>query len=124
MLVRCNRRYRAKHHEELNARACRRRAASPGVAWREVYLAEHPCEYCGATNVEACLVFRYLGDEDVRKAMEAGVPIAIDTDAHSLFELDFMEYGVHTARRGWASKHMVLNALAYDGLLRYLEGQL
>lgn len=65
-----------------------------------------------------------LSDEDVRKAVDAGVPIAIDTDAHSLFEMGFMEYGTHNARRGWASKFRVLNALSYDGLLKFLSGQL
>jgi DNA polymerase (family 10) len=65
-----------------------------------------------------------LGDEDVRKAVDARVNIAIDTDAHSPFEMDFMEYGVHTARRGWAPRHGVLNALTYDGLLRYLNSSL
>jgi DNA polymerase (family 10) len=64
-----------------------------------------------------------LGDEDVRSAVGARVPIAIDTDAHSLFELGFMDYGVHTARRGWAPRHGVLNALTYDGLLRFLNGR-
>ncbi len=65
-----------------------------------------------------------LDGENVRRAVDAGVPIAIDTDAHSLSELDFMEYGVHTARRGWATRHGVLNVLTYDGLLRYLDGRL
>jgi DNA polymerase (family 10) len=65
-----------------------------------------------------------LSDENVRRAVDAGVPIAIDTDAHSLSELDFIEYGVLTARRGWAPKHGVLNALTYDGLLKYLSGRL
>ena len=64
-----------------------------------------------------------LGDEDVHRAVDSHVNIAIDTDAHSLFELDFMEYGVHTARRGWASRSSVLNALTYDGLLRFLNAR-
>jgi len=61
-----------------------------------------------------------LGDENVRKAVDAGVMVSIDTDAHSLCELDFMDYGIHTAQRGWAPKNSVLNALSYDGLLRFL----
>ncbi len=65
-----------------------------------------------------------LNGENVRKAVEAGAMVSIDTDAHSLPELGFMEYGVHTARRGWAEKHDVLNALAYDGLLKFLSGRL
>ena len=62
-----------------------------------------------------------LSDENVRKAIDAGALISIDTDAHSLFELDFMEYGVRNARRGWAPKNKVLNTLSYDELLRFLS---
>jgi DNA polymerase (family 10) len=32
--------------------------------------------------------------------MDAGVMISIDTDAHSIPELCFVEYGVYNARRG------------------------
>ncbi len=63
-----------------------------------------------------------LSGENVRKAVDAGALISIDTDAHSLSELGFMEYGVHNARRGWAPKGSVLNALTYDGLLDFLSG--
>ncbi len=59
-----------------------------------------------------------LSDEHVRKAMDAGVMISIDTDAHSTPELCFMEYGVHNARRGWATKSRTLNTLTYDALTR------
>jgi DNA polymerase (family 10) len=62
-----------------------------------------------------------LSDEHVRKAMDAGVMISIDTDAHSIPELGFMEYGVHNARRGWATKARTLNTLSYDALIEYLD---
>jgi DNA polymerase (family X) len=62
-----------------------------------------------------------LSDEHVRKAMDAGVMISIDTDAHSAAELCFMEYGVHTARRGWATRARTLNTLSYDALREYLD---
>jgi DNA polymerase (family 10) len=65
-----------------------------------------------------------LSDENIKKAMDAGALISIDTDAHSLYELDYMEYGVHNARRGWAPKGRVLNTLSYDGLLKFLDGRL
>jgi DNA polymerase (family 10) len=64
-----------------------------------------------------------LSDVNVRKAVDAGALISIDTDAHSLSELGFMEYGVHNARRGWAPKERVLNTLTYEGLLEFLSGQ-
>jgi DNA polymerase (family 10) len=62
-----------------------------------------------------------LSDENVRKAMDAGVMICIDTDAHSIPELCFIEYGVHNARRGWATRARTLNTLSYDALREYLD---
>jgi DNA polymerase (family 10) len=50
-----------------------------------------------------------LRDVHVRMAVEAGVPICIDTDAHSLPDFEQMVYGVLTARRGWAKKSDILN---------------
>src|SRR5438128_2078512 len=45
-----------------------------------------------------------LRDEHVRRATEAGVPIVIDSDAHSVKHLGFPRaYGVDQARRGWAT---------------------
>lgn len=61
-----------------------------------------------------------LSDENVHKAMEAGALISIDTDAHSATELDFMEFGVANARRGWAPSSRVLNTMPYVELLSFL----
>jgi DNA polymerase (family 10) len=62
-----------------------------------------------------------LWGEAVRTAVEAGAPIVIDTDAHTPAEYDLLEYGVHTARRGWAETADVLNARDADGLRAFLE---
>ena len=35
--------------------------------------------------------------------------IAINTDAHSIAELDFMSGGIHQARRAWLEPRNVLN---------------
>jgi DNA polymerase (family 10) len=56
----------------------------------------------------------------VRTAVEAGAPIAIDTDAHTPAEFGLLEYGVHTARRGWAETEDVLNARDLEGLRAFL----
>ena len=61
-----------------------------------------------------------LGGEGVRLAMEHGAMICINTDAHTPEELCHLEYGVHTARRGWATKARTLNALSYDALAEFL----
>ncbi len=62
-----------------------------------------------------------LSDEHVRKAMDAGAMISIDTDAHSAEELCFMEFGIHNARRGWATPARTLNTLSYEALVEYMD---
>lgn len=50
-----------------------------------------------------------LKDEHVRKAVEAGVKLVIDTDAHAINHLHYLHFGVATARRGWAEKSDIIN---------------
>jgi DNA polymerase (family 10) len=57
-----------------------------------------------------------LKDTHVREAIKAGCKIAIDTDAHDKNQLRFMEYGVLTARRGWAEAKDVVNTYPYEKL--------
>ncbi len=61
-----------------------------------------------------------LDDVHVRRAMELGVPIVINCDAHSPTDFDLIEYGIATARRGWAVAERVLNALPLEELERWL----
>lgn len=62
-----------------------------------------------------------LSDENVRKAVDAGAMLAIDTDAHALSEMGFMDFGVWNARRGWATADNVLNSMTFSRLLGYLD---
>jgi DNA polymerase (family 10) len=57
----------------------------------------------------------------VKQAVEAGATVAIDTDAHSPPEYEFVRYGVHTARRGWAGTDDVLNARDAEGVREFLH---
>jgi DNA polymerase (family 10) len=50
-----------------------------------------------------------LRDSHARLAGEAGVKIAVNTDAHQLSALQHMEMGVAQARRAWLTKDQVLN---------------
>lgn len=50
-----------------------------------------------------------LDDIHCRQAKEAGVRLAISTDAHSTVGLNAMRYGVDQARRGWIEASDVLN---------------
>jgi len=51
-------------------------------------------------------------DIHCRMAIEAGVKLAIGTDAHSVAGLGLMGFGVATAGRGWATKANVLNTFS------------
>src|SRR6185503_11889301 len=58
-----------------------------------------------------------LPDIWVRKATEAGVRLVLNSDAHRVEELDWMEYATANARRGWITKASVANALPLDDML-------
>jgi DNA polymerase (family 10) len=62
-----------------------------------------------------------LRDSHVRRAVELGVPIAINTDAHRPGEFDNRRYGVATAQRGWATAADVVNTWPLDKFLRFIE---
>jgi DNA polymerase (family X) len=62
-----------------------------------------------------------LRDTNVRMAVEAGVKLAIDTDAHSRAALDYMRFGVMNARRGWASAADVVNTREWPALKKLLK---
>jgi DNA polymerase (family X) len=59
-----------------------------------------------------------LRDEHVRLVVEAGLPIVVSTDAHSVRGLGNMRLAVGTARRGWATAADVLNTRRLDEILR------
>jgi DNA polymerase (family 10) len=61
-----------------------------------------------------------LDDVYSRRAVEMGIPLAINTDAHSAADLEMLKFGVATARRGWVEKKDVLNAWSPDGLVAWL----
>lgn len=62
-----------------------------------------------------------LSDAWARKAKIAGVRIAINTDAHAVEDLDWMRYGVATARRAWIEKQNVINTLSFTRLVKLLR---
>lgn len=56
----------------------------------------------------------------VQVAVEMGAPIVIDTDAHRPSSYDYVRYGVHTARRGWAEPTDVLTTRTVDSVREFL----
>jgi DNA polymerase (family 10) len=61
-----------------------------------------------------------LDDLACRRAKEAGVLVAISSDAHGVREFDHLEGGVDQARRGWLEPGDVVNTLPLPDLLRRL----
>ena len=54
-----------------------------------------------------------LRDTHARMAGEAGVKIAVNTDAHQLSALQHIEMGIAQARRAWLTKAQVLNTRSW-----------
>ena len=61
-----------------------------------------------------------LRDSHVRRALELGVRLAINSDAHNGDHFDFLHYGVATAQRGWATAVDVVNTWPVNDLLGYV----
>lgn len=64
-----------------------------------------------------------LDDVAARAAIERGISLVIDTDAHAVTELRLMRWGVDQARRAWAEARHVANTLPLEYLLRRLHGR-
>ncbi|HVF02174.1 MAG TPA: DNA polymerase/3'-5' exonuclease PolX [Rubrobacteraceae bacterium] len=57
----------------------------------------------------------------IREAMNAGVRITIDTDAHDETALSFIKFGVAQARRAWVEKESIINCLPLAEFEEYLK---
>lgn len=64
-----------------------------------------------------------LPDDLVKLAIDWGVDMIIDSDAHSIEQLGYMKYGVDNARRGWAQKENIINTLNFDKFVKKLTGE-
>jgi len=62
-----------------------------------------------------------LSAEWARRAREYGVPLVIGSDAHSVQQLAWMQFGLATARRAWLQGADVLNALPLGELQERLK---
>lgn len=58
-----------------------------------------------------------------RRAIGLGIPIAINSDAHSAEGMDVLSYGVVTARRAWAEARHILNCWSYEEFNAWLRAR-
>ena len=62
-----------------------------------------------------------LDDVYARRAIDMGILLTINTDAHSESDLDLLQFGIATARRGWVEPQHVINTWEADRLLTWLK---
>ena len=62
-----------------------------------------------------------LPSAHIKAARDAGVRFAIDTDAHSLRDLTYLQYGVATAQRGWLTPADVITTWPLEQLGAFLR---
>src|SRR5215469_12710819 len=62
-----------------------------------------------------------LPSAHIRAARDAGVKFAIDSDAHSLRDLGYLQYGIATAQRGWLTADDVVNSWPLQRLTEFLR---
>jgi DNA polymerase (family 10) len=60
-----------------------------------------------------------LSDLNAKKAIDMGIKLTINTDAHSEEHLRMMRLGVGTARRGWVKKSDVINTMTVEELQQW-----
>jgi len=62
-----------------------------------------------------------LQDAYCRMAHDEGVMVSVNSDAHSVYEYAYLDYGVSQARRGWLSAGDVVNTRTSPALRRLLQ---
>ena len=62
-----------------------------------------------------------LKDAHVYRARELGVPLVINTDAHTTESFRNLDYGTRLARRGWCESRHIVNCMGADDFLSWLR---
>ncbi len=62
-----------------------------------------------------------LNDTNILSTSKLNPLYSVDTDAHSTINMDFMKYGIGTARRGWLTKESVIDTFDLNKLLKFLK---
>jgi len=82
-------------------------------------VAEVAAEHETALEVNANPSRLDLAGHAVKRAIEQGATIAINTDAHRPSSFEYVRFGVQTARRGWAETADVLNTRDAEGIREF-----
>lgn len=89
------------------------------LEWEKIF--EHCKKNNIALEINAWPERLDLPDVLVREALQYGIKLVINTDAHANDHMNNMEYGVSVARRGWAKKNDIINTQDYKSFKQWLE---
>ena len=78
-------------------------------------------EFGKAVEINSSYMRLDLNDINCRRAKDLGIKITINTDAHHTDQLNYIMYGIGTARRGWIEKNDVINTMSYNKLSSWLK---
>ena len=92
----------------------------PGLPVRFEPVFKAAAESGTALEINASYPRLDLNEVNARAAIESGVMLSINTDAHSPVELELMEYGVNVARRAWATRKHVINCMGWEELKKFI----
>ncbi len=92
----------------------------PGIEIDVDVVLEALFQFDKALEVNGALQRLDAASDVVRKAVERGVKLVINTDSHHTSELGRMEYGVKTAQRGWAPRELVVNTWPRRKFLKWI----
>ncbi len=81
----------------------------PGASLDVERVVERALETCTVLEINSQPDRLDIPDRVARVAGEAGVPVAVTSDAHRVAALAYVELGVAQARRAWLTKEQVLN---------------
>ena len=84
-------------------------------------LIEAACETRTVLEINSNYKRLDLRDEHIRMAVENGVKLAINSDAHHPVHFAYLLFGIGQARRAWAKKIDIINTLKVDSLLKSLK---
>lgn len=92
----------------------------PGIEFDVDVVLEALMHFDVALEVNGALQRLDAASDVVRRAVDRGVKLVINTDSHHTSELGRMEYGVLTAQRGWAPRDLVINTWGRERFLEWV----
>jgi DNA polymerase (family 10) len=113
----------AMHHPAVNAighLTGRQIGSRPGIDLDIDAVIEAAVETGTALEVNCHLRRLDITPEVARRAVAAGAHLVLGTDAHTIGELDQMQWGVLNAQRGWVDKSRVVNTWPVDQFLEWV----